>query len=83
MKSSIIVPYEAPHYCSIDPSLFGPRLLPGETAQGLLTVVRIPPQVRTETLEERPYSKEALSQLLYVSLQNCVNVPHSQPSQEK
>ncbi|KAN0136112.1 hypothetical protein V8E53_005972 [Lactarius tabidus] len=64
MKSSIIVPYEAPHYCSVDPSLLGPRLLHGETAQGLLTVVHIPPQVRTETLEERPYSKEALSQLL-------------------
>ena len=45
MKSSIIVPYEAPHYCSIDPSHFGPRLLPGETVQGLLTVFRIPPPV--------------------------------------
>lgn len=64
MNSSIIVPYEAPHYCSIDPSLLGPRLLPGETVQGLLTVVHIPPQVSTETFEERSYSKEALSQLL-------------------
>lgn len=64
MKSSIIVPYEAPHYCSIDPSHFGPRLLPGETVHGLLTVFRIPPPVITETLEEHAYSKEALSQLL-------------------
>ncbi|KAF8267054.1 hypothetical protein EI94DRAFT_1830340 [Lactarius quietus] len=64
IKSSIIVPYEAPHYCSIDPSLHGPRLLPGETVQGLLTVVHIPPQVRTETLDERSYGKEGLSQLL-------------------
>ncbi|KAH8979281.1 hypothetical protein EDB92DRAFT_1980226 [Lactarius akahatsu] len=64
MNSSIIVPYEAPPDCPIDPSLFAPRLLPGETVQGLLTAVYVPPQVKTETWDKRSYSPMALSQLL-------------------
>jgi hypothetical protein len=64
MNSSIIVPFEVPRYCLIDASFLGPRLLPGETMQGLLTVVHIPPQVRTETLDGRAYSKVELSHLL-------------------
>jgi len=64
MNSSAIVSYEAPPYCSVDPSLFVPRLLPGETVQGFLTAVYIPPPVITETFEKRSYSQEALSQLL-------------------
>jgi hypothetical protein len=43
MNSSIISPYEIPQGCSIDRSLFAPRLLPGETVQGLLTAVYNPP----------------------------------------
>ncbi|KAH9016242.1 hypothetical protein EDB85DRAFT_1898280 [Lactarius pseudohatsudake] len=31
MNSSIIFPYEPPPDCPVDPSLFAPRLLPGET----------------------------------------------------
>jgi len=64
MNSSIIVPFEAPPDLSVDPSLFAPRLLPGETVQGLLTAVYIPPQVRTETWNKCSYSPMALSQLL-------------------
>ncbi|KAH8993667.1 hypothetical protein EDB83DRAFT_2304539 [Lactarius deliciosus] len=64
MNSSIIVPYEAPPDCPVDPSLFAPRLLPGESVQGLLTAVYVPPQVKTDTWDERSYNPIALSQLL-------------------
>ncbi|KAH9005432.1 hypothetical protein EDB86DRAFT_2825090 [Lactarius hatsudake] len=64
MNSSIIVPFEAPPDFPVDPSLFAPRLLPGETVQGLLTAVYIPPQVKTDTWDKRAYSPMALSQLL-------------------
>jgi hypothetical protein len=64
MNSNLVVPYEAPPDCSIDPTFFAPRLLPGETVQGLLTAIYIPPQVKTETFDNRLYSQMALSQLL-------------------
>ncbi|KAH9054525.1 hypothetical protein EDB87DRAFT_1580466 [Lactarius vividus] len=64
MNSSIIVPYEAPPDCPVDPSLLAPRLLPGETVQGLLTAVYVPAQVKTETWDKRSYGQMALSQLL-------------------
>jgi hypothetical protein len=48
MNSGIIVPYNAPPDCLVDPSLFTPRLLRGETVQGLLTAYYIPPKVRIE-----------------------------------
>ncbi|KAH9054521.1 hypothetical protein EDB87DRAFT_1834757 [Lactarius vividus] len=37
INSRAIVPNQAPPDCQVDPSLFVPRLIPGETAQGLLT----------------------------------------------
>ncbi|KAI9453856.1 hypothetical protein BJY52DRAFT_1189313 [Lactarius psammicola] len=64
MNSRIIVPYEVPPDCQVDPSIFVPRLLPGETVQGLLTAVYIPHQVRTATISQGSYSRVALSQLL-------------------
>ncbi|KAH8986573.1 hypothetical protein EDB86DRAFT_2954862 [Lactarius hatsudake] len=64
INSRIIVPYEVPPDCQADPSIFVPRLLPGETAQALLTAVYIPHQVRTETMSQRSYTQEELSQLL-------------------
>ncbi|KAH9056505.1 hypothetical protein EDB87DRAFT_1219540 [Lactarius vividus] len=64
MNSRFIVPYEVPPDCQVDPSIFVPRLLPGETAQALLTAVYIPHQVRTETISQHSYSRVALSQLL-------------------
>ncbi|KAI9452888.1 hypothetical protein BJY52DRAFT_1124024 [Lactarius psammicola] len=64
MNSNIIVPYEAPPDFHIDPSLFAPWLLSGETVQGLLTAVYIPPQVRIERWNNRSYNPMGLSQLL-------------------
>ncbi|KAH9166548.1 hypothetical protein EDB89DRAFT_2232826 [Lactarius sanguifluus] len=64
INSRIIMPYEVPPDCQVDPSIFVPRLLPGETAQALLTAVYVPHQVITETMSQRPYTQEALSQLL-------------------
>ncbi|KAI9443933.1 hypothetical protein H4582DRAFT_2125919, partial [Lactarius indigo] len=64
MNSGVIVPCEALPEYYIDTSLSAPRLLPGETVQGLLTAVYVPPQVKTETWSKRSYSPMALSQLL-------------------
>ena len=64
INSSLIVPYEAPPDCSIDPTVFAPRLLHGETMQGLVTAVYIPPQVKTETFNKKLYNRMTLSQLL-------------------
>ncbi|KAH9023071.1 hypothetical protein EDB83DRAFT_2527400 [Lactarius deliciosus] len=65
LKASAIRPNDERHYViywpedlNIDPSIFVPRLLPGETAQALLTAVYIPHQVRTETMSQRPYTQE-------------------------
>ena len=66
MNSRIIVPApRAPLDCQVDPSLFVPRLLPGETVQGLLTTTYIKPWVKIETFSQRSYSRVALSDLLY------------------
>jgi hypothetical protein len=64
MNSRIIMPYEVPPECPVDPSIFVPRLLPGETVQGLLTAVFIPHQVRIATISQHSYSRVALSQFL-------------------
>jgi hypothetical protein len=64
LNLKIIVPHEVPPDCQVDPSIFVPRLLPGETVQGLLTAAYIPHQVRTATISQGPYSRMALSQLL-------------------
>ncbi len=64
INSRLVVPYEVPPDCPIDPAIFAPRLVSGETAQGLLTAVYIPDHVRTEKINQRSYSRVALSQLL-------------------
>ena len=84
MNSSIIVSYDTPLDCLIDPSLFTPRLLPGETTQGLMTAFYTPPKVRIERWYNRPYSRMALSQLMWVSYPNNYNTlySHSRSLQE-
>ncbi|KAH9027352.1 hypothetical protein EDB84DRAFT_1500330 [Lactarius hengduanensis] len=62
--SRAIVRNEAPLDCQVDPSLFAPRLIPGETVQGLLTAVYIPPRIKIETFDQRSYSRVALSATL-------------------
>ncbi|KAI9443965.1 hypothetical protein H4582DRAFT_1049491 [Lactarius indigo] len=64
MNSRAIVHNEVPLDCQVDPSLFVPRLLPGETVQGLLTAIYIPPRIKIETLNQRSYNRVALSELL-------------------
>ncbi|KAI9437151.1 hypothetical protein H4582DRAFT_2058133 [Lactarius indigo] len=64
INSRAIVPNQAPLDCQVDPSLFVPRLIPGETVQGLLTATYIPPRVRFEAFDQRPFSRVALSELL-------------------
>ena len=53
-----------PPDCQVDPSIVVPRLLPGESVQGLLTAIYIPHPVKTETFSQQSYSRVALSQLL-------------------
>jgi len=64
MNSRLVVPYEVPPHCPIDPAMFAPRLLSGETVQGLLTAVYLPHQVSTAKINRHSYSRVALSQLL-------------------
>ncbi|KAI9452904.1 hypothetical protein BJY52DRAFT_1291664 [Lactarius psammicola] len=56
--------FQTPLDCQVDPSLFVPRLLPGETVQGLLTAIYIPPRIKIETFSQRPYTRVALSEIL-------------------
>ncbi|KAI9443938.1 hypothetical protein H4582DRAFT_1807523, partial [Lactarius indigo] len=67
INSRAIVSNQAPLDCQVDPSLFVPRLIPGETVQGLLTATYIPPRVRFEAFDKRPFSRVALSELLYTN----------------
>ena len=64
MNSRHISSYVAPDECSIDPSIFVPRLLRGETAQGFLTATYVRRQIRSETFRQRTLSKMYLTQLL-------------------
>ncbi|KAH9027877.1 hypothetical protein EDB85DRAFT_1892774 [Lactarius pseudohatsudake] len=63
-NSRAIMRNEAPLDCQADPSLFAPRLIPGETVQGLLTAIYIPPRIKIETFDQRSYSRVALSATL-------------------
>jgi hypothetical protein len=71
MNSRTVFPKEIPPDCQVDPSIFVPRLLPGETVQGLLTAIYVPPRVKIETFSQRLYHRVALSEILYVICQNC------------
>jgi len=53
-----------PPECLVDPAVLVPRLLPGETAQGLLTPTYIPRQRRIEEYRRQPFSVMSLKQLL-------------------
>ncbi|KAF8267057.1 hypothetical protein EI94DRAFT_1731643 [Lactarius quietus] len=64
MTSRTIVHNRVPLDFQDDPSLFFPRLLPGETVQGLLTASYIPPGVKVEALNQRSYTRVALSGIL-------------------
>ncbi|KAI0302864.1 hypothetical protein B0F90DRAFT_1816439 [Multifurca ochricompacta] len=64
MNSRHILPYEAPSDCSVDPAVFVPRLLHGETTQGFWTATFISRQIQTEHLYQRPYQQLSLKQLL-------------------
>jgi hypothetical protein len=63
MNSHIIMSYEVPPDCLIDPSTFVPLLLPGETVQGLLTAAYLLHQVRTATISHESFTWGALSHL--------------------
>ncbi|KAF8262192.1 hypothetical protein EI94DRAFT_1744157 [Lactarius quietus] len=64
MNSLHISRYAAPNVCSMDPSIFVPRLLRGETAQGFLTASYIQRQIRSDTLCQRQVTKIHLTTML-------------------
>ena len=57
-----------PAECPVDPAALIPRLLPGETAQGLLTSTYIPRQSHIEEYRHQAFSAMSLKQLLWVSI---------------
>jgi hypothetical protein len=67
MKSRFISPYESPSDCAVDPEVFAPRMLPGETTQGFMTASYISRQARSAAFDGSVLSQVALKQLL------CVN----------
>ena len=76
MHSRTVLPIEIPLDIQVDPSIFVPRLLPGETVQGLLTAIYVPPRVKIEVFSQRPYSRVGLSDILYVSYPNRMHHVH-------
>jgi hypothetical protein len=49
---------------SVDPTFLRPRLLPGETVQGLLTAAHTPQHVYKDVFDRRKLSRVLLHQLL-------------------
>jgi hypothetical protein len=64
MNSRHISPLECPTDCPFDLAALAPRLLPGETKQGFLTVSYIPRQTHSQALDELTFSRVSLQQLL-------------------
>lgn len=65
MKSRHISCHEVSDNCSVDPSIFVPHLLHGETAQGFWTVTYIPRQTQSEIFDQgRSFSDLSLKKLL-------------------
>ena len=64
MISRYISPYTAPEECLLDSSIFVPRLLRGETAQGFLTANYVQRQIKSETWSRRPFNRTYLTKLL-------------------
>jgi hypothetical protein len=66
MKSRDISSYEVPAESSpdVDPSIFVPRLLHGETTQAFSTATYIPRRVLWKELDHRPISRMLLEQML-------------------
>ncbi|KAI0302831.1 hypothetical protein B0F90DRAFT_1809754 [Multifurca ochricompacta] len=50
--------------CPVDPAVFVPRLLPGETTQGFLTASYVPYQTQSEAFDQHTFSQVSLKQLL-------------------
>ncbi|KAI0250874.1 hypothetical protein BJV78DRAFT_526274 [Lactifluus subvellereus] len=64
MKSPHISCHGVPADCSVDPSIFVPRLLRGETAQAFWTVTYIPRQTLSEIFDQRQHNHLSLKKLL-------------------
>ncbi|KAH8986525.1 hypothetical protein EDB86DRAFT_2809505 [Lactarius hatsudake] len=64
ISRNILPRYVAPDGCSIDPSIFIPRLLRGEAAQGFLMATYIQRQMRSKALGQQPLTRMYLTQLL-------------------
>jgi len=64
MNSRLISSYVVPEDCPVDPSIFVPCLLHGETAQGFWTASYVPQTTRIGSLDHRSYSRLYLRRLL-------------------
>jgi hypothetical protein len=50
--------------CPVDPAILSPRLLLGETSQGILTTSYIPRRIRSKVFDRESFSETSLKQLL-------------------
>jgi hypothetical protein len=64
MYSRYLSRYEAPPDSLVDPAIFAPHLLPGETTQGFFTATYLPPTDSIDHFERRSFSKMSLKKLL-------------------
>ena len=58
--------HKTPPECPVDPSVLSPRLLRGETSQGILTASYIPRRIQSKVFDRQSFSETSLKQLLYV-----------------
>lgn len=65
MDLTIASHHGVPLDCPVDPDVLAPRLVPGETSQGILTATYIPHRIRSEDFQQS-FSRTSLKQLLYV-----------------
>ena len=64
INSRHISRYEPPEDCSVDPSIFVPSLIHGETTQGFWTATYVPQRTRSSALDKSLYSRLLLKRLL-------------------
>ena len=64
MDSHHLIHHEAPLGYQCDHAALTPRILRGETTQGILTVSYVPPQTYSEVYNERMFNRISLEELL-------------------
>jgi hypothetical protein len=64
ISHSILEEYDTESF--LNPTLFRPRLLRGEVAQGFMTMTYVPAYVKIDNFRQAPHNKVQIQQLMYV-----------------